>query len=90
MEIENELEPMKKIVGGFIQMVQVLDWNMVCNEEGKLDGLPPNRYIDELKDVIAGTFFLSSAVDDEGEFTSLTQEEVGTIISVFSAQRIYS
>ena len=44
----------------------------VCNEEGKLMGLPGNRRLGN--DVIAGTFFLAGDTPD-GDFCSLTQEQ---------------
>ena len=72
--LENKLEAMQKIVGGNIEVVN-LDQNtaLVCNEEGKLDGLEGNRRVDH--DVIAGTFFIVGD-NNEGEFISLTDEQI--------------
>lgn len=45
IEIENNLKSLQVIVGGYIEFVGATDSNLliVCNEEGKLDGLPANR-----------------------------------------------
>ena len=43
VEIENTLEAMQKVVGGYIESVHVrTDCVMICNEEGRLMGLPFN------------------------------------------------
>jgi hypothetical protein len=85
-----ELEPMKEIVGGYIQLVRALDWNLVCNEEGDRLKLPPNRFISELGNTVTGNFFLAGAINRDGDFDTLSQDEIETIIAVFSAERIYS
>lgn len=73
-EIIKDLASMQKIVGGLIQAVD-LDENtsLVCNEEGKLIGLEGNRRVG--RDIIAGTFFLCG-FNEEGEFTSLNDEQI--------------
>ena len=45
VEIENSLESMQAVVGGLIQAVYPFDEPvaLVCNDEGKLLGLPLNR-----------------------------------------------
>jgi hypothetical protein len=83
-EIPNGLEASQKIVGGYIEIIRLHDdVILVCNEEGKLDGLPPNRMIPEYRDIIMGTFFLTYD-DDEGNFTSLTDEQIANNIKRFS------
>lgn len=43
-EVENTLEGLQKAVGGYIETVYLEDYIvLVCNEEGKLLGLPGNR-----------------------------------------------
>lgn len=53
---------------------------MICNEEGKLNGLPLNRALwDEdgnLYDIISGTFFLCAAPPDVENFQSLSEEQL--------------
>ena len=80
IEIEDTIEAMQNIVGGDIEVYEPFDDEIaiVCNEEGKVKGLPLNRAIysdrGELVDIIAGTFFVCYApVDSEG-FLNLTKE----------------
>lgn len=80
IEIEDTLEAMQNIVGGDIEVYEPFDDEIaiVCNEEGKIKGLPLNRAIysdrGELVDIIAGTFFVCYApVDSEG-FLNLPKE----------------
>ena len=62
--IDASLSGMQEIVGGYIQAVYPFDdpVAIVCNEEGKLDGLEMNRALrDEdgyIYDVLCGTAFL--------------------------------
>ncbi|MGN0519943.1 MAG: DUF3846 domain-containing protein [Candidatus Fimenecus sp.] len=74
-EIEDELSALQKAVGGYIEVVGNGDGTLIiCNEEGKLQGLEGNRRIRDGSSIIAGTFFV---VGDEGEnFRSLTESEV--------------
>jgi len=89
-EIDNTLEAEQEIVGGYIECISPfsdMDVDLVCNEEGKLLGLMPNRYLTtkdtkERFDLIAGTCFLVS-FDDEGNFASLTDEQIEKIKSEY-------
>lgn len=53
---------------------------LVCNDEGKLLGLPLNRGLKDehgaLYDIVCGTFFLCGAPPDSEQFESLSPEEV--------------
>lgn len=46
-EIENTLKSLQRIVGGYIECIYPFDDNVgiICNEEGKLIGLEPNRVL---------------------------------------------
>ena len=82
IEISGDLESMQQIVGGSIQAIYPFDEPiaLICNEEGKLNGLPLNRALrDEdgtIYDVITGTFFLCGAPSEEESFTSLTDNQL--------------
>ena len=83
MELEDSLGAMQRCVGGTIEAVYEpggRDAALICNDEGKLLGLPLNRALrdekGEIYDVIAGTFFICSAPPDSESFTSLTDEQV--------------
>ena len=81
-EIDGSLESMQKIVGGYIEAIYPLDdpIALVCNEEGKINGLSPNRVLVDkdgnVLDVICGTFFLCEVLPTEENFTGLSDEEV--------------
>ena len=83
-EIESTLAAMQEIVGGSIQAVYPFEESvaLVCNEEGKLLGLPLNRALRDnggnVYDIITGTFFLCAAPPDSEHFESLTDQQVKT------------
>ena len=49
MEISGDLESMQQTVGGSIQAIYPFDEPiaLICNEEGKLNGLPLNRALQD-------------------------------------------
>jgi hypothetical protein len=69
-EIGSGLKAMQDVVGGYIEAVYPYDdpVALVCNEEGKLNGLPLNRKLEDY-DIIAGTFFICGLNEDN--FASL-------------------
>ena len=74
IELDNTLEAMQKFVGGLIECITLSDTGsevtLVCNDEGKLLGLPLNRPLWDGADVLAGPGFLAGC-DNEGNLTSL-------------------
>lgn len=68
-EIPNTLKAMQKFVDGYIEIVKVIDEILlVCNEEGKLRGLPSTaviKYNEQIKDTIKGNFFLCRAKGED-------------------------
>ena len=93
--IPHTLQAMQALVGGPIQAVYPFEEPvaLICNEEGKLEGLPPNRDLrDEegtLYDVVCGTFFLCAAPPDEGTFRSLTEEQIRHYQERFARPEIF-
>jgi len=90
LEIDGTLAAMKKLVGGTIQAVYPFSDHvaLICNDEGKLLGLPLNRALyhpetGELYDIIAGTFFLCGAPPDADHFTSLTDSQLEKYMQYF-------
>lgn len=86
--IENDIEAFKEIVGGYIEIVQISNnpFNRlykvicVCNEEGKLMGLPGNFFFGG--DLIVGDVFFC-AVNGE-DFDSLNDDQVNCLMEVFN------
>ena len=79
-EINNSLESMQKIVGGLIEAVYPFEDEVciICNDEGKLQGLPFNRALYDDKgniyDIISGTAFICGCKNEY--FSSLTEEQI--------------
>ena len=62
--IQDTLEAMQQTVGGPIEVLPLPDGVMlVCDEEGKLRGRMPNRYIGG--ELIVGTFFFFFSDDED-------------------------
>lgn len=82
-EIDGSLASMQAVVGGLIQLLYPFEdpeLALICNDEGKIMGLPYNRALrDEdgrIYDVVAGTFFLCRAPVDSENFAELTEGQV--------------
>jgi hypothetical protein len=94
-EVEDSLQAMQKVVGGCIQAIYPFPEPvaLLCNDEGKLLGLPLNRGLrgenGTLYDVIAGTFFLCGAPPDRDSFVSLTEEQIQRYQQRFQTPEIF-
>ena len=94
-EIEDGLDAMQSIVGGLIQAVYPFEEPvaLVCAEEAKLDGLPPNRALrdeeGQIYDIVCGTFFLCSAPPDSENFESLTEEQIDRYTHLFRHPEVF-
>lgn len=92
-EISGALESMQEIVGGLIQVLHPFDEPvaLVCNDEGKLLGLPLNRGLrDEsgkLYDILSGTFFLCGISGED--LASLTEEQIQHFQRVFATPELF-
>ncbi len=88
---ENTLENLQGFVGGWIESVSPFNDNVaiICNEEGKLDGLPLNRTIstDYFHDIIAGNFLVVGC--NEENFCSLTEEQIDRYKEMFQEPEIF-
>ncbi len=91
-EIDGSLEAMQALVGGYIEAVTPFAESVaiVCNEEGKLRGLPCNRPLMDRHgmpyDILCGTFFIAG-VDGE-RFVSLTDRQIGQFKSMYDNMMI--
>lgn len=92
-EISGTLESMQEVVGGLIQVLHPFDEPvaLVCNDEGKLLGLPLNRGLrDErgkLYDILSGTFFLCGISGED--LASLAEEQIDHFRRVFAAPELF-
>jgi hypothetical protein len=85
--LENKLEALQKAVSidaDYVGLIEILDLDertcIVCNEEGKLIGLMPNRRVGD--DIICGVFYVTGQNED-GDLTSLTDEQIEHYSEVF-------
>lgn len=77
IEIENTLEAKQKIVDGMIETIYLTNDDsvvLICNEEGKINGLRLNRDIGH--DIIAGPFLVVGNDYKNSGFKSLTEEQI--------------
>ena len=80
VEIDDTLEAMQKAVGGDIEAVYPFEEPvaLVCNDEGKIMGLPLNRSLRDdggsIYDIIAGDFFVCDA--SGSNFGSLSDKQI--------------
>ena len=81
VSIDNTLEAMQQLVGGYIEEYMPFDDEaaIVCNEEAKIKGLPLNRaiYTDDhrqIRDIIVGDFFIVRSNIEAEKYESLPKE----------------
>lgn len=91
-EIDGSLKSMQEIVGGTIQALYPFEEPvaLICNDEGKLLGLPLNRALrdetGQIYDIIAGTFFLCGAPEGGDSFENLSEDQ----IRIFSTRYVWT
>ena len=80
VELTNKLEALQEAVSigaDYTGLIEIIELNekicLLCNEEGKLIGLPGNRRVGS--DIIPGTFYITGQ-DEDGNLTSLTAEQM--------------
>jgi len=78
IEIDDTLEAMQEVVGGDIEEYMPFEDEVaiICNEEGKVNGLTPNRAVydehsREMRDIICGKFFIAYAPFEAERFQSI-------------------
>ena len=92
--IAHTLEAMQYVVGGSIQAIYPFEdpAALVCNEEGKLLGMEPNRVIrdtdtGEMVEIICGTFFICGLGRED--FESLTQQQIQYYARLFEYPEMF-
>lgn len=86
VDIDYSLEGMQKTVNGLIEAAYPFEEEVciICNEEGKLNGMPLNRAIrceGQITDIIAGPCFVCSC--DKASFGSLTEAQQQKYLKMF-------
>ena len=85
-DIDSSLEGLQKTVNGLIEAAYPFEEEVciICNEEGKLNGMPLNRAIrceGQITDIIAGPCFVCSC--DKANFGSLTEAQQQKYLKMF-------
>lgn len=95
VEIDGSLASMQSLVGGLIQVVYPFEDRvaLICNDEGKLIGLPQNRPLKhpetgEIYDIVCGPFFLCSAPSDSENFKSLSDDLLEKYSKIFALPKL--
>lgn len=90
--INNNTETLQELVGGLFDMVRVPFRDdmlyMVCNDVGKIIGLPMNFYEPARNDVIVGDVFFTAG-NFEGDLIDLTNEQIRFIKSYLELQTLW-
>ena len=87
--IKNNLKEKQELVGGIIEYTRIENEDnalLICNEEGKLLDLEPNRVLG--RDIIVGTFFIVGDDPDIGEDRSLTNNQIERLKIRFGRESI--
>lgn len=87
--IPNTLKAKQEKVEGLIEYTYLPnDDNVViiCNEEGKINGMGPNR--DTGYDIVFGPFLIVGETSDDGEDRSLTDEQISKYKEYFGKESI--
>ena len=95
-EMDGKLKTLQGFVGGLIQAIYPFEDEtvaLICNEEGKLLGLPLNRTLrnkrGEIYDIVSGTFLICSAPPDSESFEGLSDEQIRKYMKEFGHIEIY-
>ena len=92
-DMDGTLEALQAAVGGYIEAVYPFDdpVAIVCNDDGKFNGMRPNRAIydadGEIMDIIAGTFLIVGL--DEDNFAELSDEMAAKYVALFGTPEAF-
>ncbi|OUN75355.1 hypothetical protein B5G12_03470 [Faecalibacterium sp. An58] len=93
VDMDGTLEALQAAVGGYIEAVYPFDdpVAIVCNDDGKFNGMRPNRAIydadGEIMDIIAGTFLIVGL--DEDNFAELSDEMAAKYVALFGTPEAF-
>jgi hypothetical protein len=88
----DSLATLQKAVGGLVQAIDLGEFTMWCNDEGKMLSLPHNPYGQAFwtvaygnTDYIVGDIVLTGGADSEGETLGLTAHQAYRVRTVAQA-----
>lgn len=78
-DVPNTLEALQQAVGGYIEVVPLTEQLcVICNEEGKLLGLPPAAAMPARRDILCGPLVICRTTPD-GEFADAEEDDLYTV-----------
>lgn len=92
--IDGSLKTLQSMVGGTIECIYPFAdrVGIVCNDEGKLLGLPPNRALrtesGQVYDIVCGDFLVVGLGKED--FCSLTPQQMSHYKDLYSREMIFS
>lgn len=94
IDIENNLESLQKAVDGFIEVLYPWDdlVGIVCNEEGKINGMALNRALTtdmdgNIFDIVAGPFLVVGLTDDD--FSDIPDDLLDKYLKKFESPEVF-
>lgn len=89
IEIDDNIEVLQSLVKGYIECIYLPkdeDVILVCNDSGKINNMELNRDIGY--DIIAGPFLIVGNDIENGEFKSLTDDQLLKYKGIFGKESI--
>ena len=93
MKIDGTLKTLQSLVDGYIQAIYPFreEVALICNEEGRLLGLPMNRGLRDEKgnlyDIICGTFLICGVSGDN--FASLSDKQLQRYTEMYATPEVF-
>lgn len=89
IEFDESLHALQNLVHGNIEFMNMIeeDVDLVVNEEGKINGMPINRFLlydGKLIDVIMGDFVIVGVDNETGETISIPEDKILKYKDLFS------
>lgn len=84
VDIEDKLDVLRELVGCHTiditwRLIGDKHYNIVCNDEGLLQGLTVTALDPGHMSILAGNILIVGDEDDDGAFTSLTDEDIKNV-----------
>lgn len=83
---ELDLDTMQALVGGYIEMVSIKDYAIICNEDGKLLGLDENIAIADghgiISDIVVGDIIIAKVSGED--LTEMSNSEADRICTTLN------
>lgn len=83
--VKNELEALQSLVGGYVEETYPLEDESICvlcDEEGRLKGKSLSAIVN--RTTFCGTIVFMGVDDEEGEWTSLTEEQIDKLLKEYN------